>query len=193
MFDLSTRRWLKKGSLVVVLLLAAATAGCRQGPWDLWDAYSARFINADGRVVEHSVGDRTTSEGQSYALFFALADNDRARFEKILYWTENNLAGGDLGKKLPGWQWGKAPDGEWKLLDPNPASDADCWIAYTLIEAGRLWQNPDYKLTGRRMLGLIAKPLGEPWRRSRGMFMAMLPQGPEGSTSANRWNWKRGR
>ena len=157
MFDLSTRRWLKKGSLVVVLFLAAATAGCRQGPWDLWESYSARFINADGRVVEHSAGDRTTSEGQSYALFFALADNDRPRFEKVLYWTENNLAGGDLGKKLPGWEWGRTPDGQWKLLDPNPASDADCWIAYTLIEAGRLWQHPDYTLTGRRMLGLIAK------------------------------------
>jgi endoglucanase len=157
LFDLSTCRWVKRGPLIVVLLLAAATAGCRQGPWDLWNAYSAHFINEDGRVVEHSAGDRTTSEGQSYALFFALADNDRARFDKILSWSNNNLAAGDMSKKLPGWQWGKAPDGQWKLLDTNPASDADCWFAYTLIEAGRLWKNPGYSETGRQMLALIAK------------------------------------
>jgi endoglucanase len=148
---------MKRGLLSLILLLAAATAGCRQGPWSLWDTYAAHFINGDGRVVEHSVNDRTTSEGQSYALFFALAGNDRARFDKILSWSQNNLAAGDMGKKLPGWQWGRGPDGQWKLLDPNPASDADCWFAYTLIEAGRLWKNPSYSQLGRQMLGLIAK------------------------------------
>jgi endoglucanase len=148
---------MKRGLLVVMVLLAAASAGCRQGPWALWDAYATHFINEDGRVVEHSANDRTTSEGQAYGLFFALVDNDRARFAKILAWSQNNLSTGDMGKKLPGWQWGKGPDGQWKLLDPNPASDADCWFAYTLIEAGRLWQKPAYKQLGRQMLSLVAK------------------------------------
>jgi endoglucanase len=148
---------MKRGLLVAVLVLAAASAGCRQGPWALWNAYAGHFINDDGRVVEHSANDRTTSEGQSYALFFALADNDRAHFDKILAWTQNNLAGGDMGTNLPGWTWGKAPDGQWKLLDPNPASDADCWIAYTLIEAGKFWNHGAYTQLGRRMLTLIAK------------------------------------
>jgi endoglucanase len=143
--------------LAAVLLLAAATAGCRQGPWALWNAYAAHFINDDGRVVEHSANDRTTSEGQAYALFFALADNDRAHFDRILAWTVNNLAAGDMGTKLPGWQWGRAPDGQWKLLDPNPASDADCWFAYTLIEAGKFWNHGAYSQLGRQMLGMIAK------------------------------------
>jgi endo-1,4-beta-D-glucanase Y len=148
---------MKRGLLLMSVFLAAASAGCRQGPWALWDTYAARFINDDGRVVEHSANDRSTSEGQSYALFFALADNDRARFDKILNWTQNNLAAGDMTKRLPAWQWGKAPDGQWKVTDPNPASDADCWLAYTLIEAGRLWKEPRYSQLGRQMLGLIAK------------------------------------
>jgi endoglucanase len=148
---------MKRGLLLLSVFLITASGGCRQGPWTLWDAYAGHFINGDGRVIERSVNDRTTSEGQSYALFFALADNDRARFDKILAWTQDNLAASDLGKRLPGWQWGKAPDGQWKLLDPNPASDADCWIAYSLIEAGRLWKNPSYSQLGRQMLDLIAK------------------------------------
>jgi endoglucanase len=148
---------MKRGLLVAVLVLAAASAGCRQGPWALWNAYAGHFINDDGRVVEHSANDRTTSEGQAYALFFALANNDRARFDKILAWSQNNLAAGDMSKKLPGWQWGRAPDGQWKLIDPNSASDSDTWLAYTLIEAGRLWKSPAYAQLGRGMLALIAK------------------------------------
>jgi endoglucanase len=108
-------------------------------------------------VVDSSANDHTTSEGQSYALFFALADNDRARFDQLLAWTQNNLAGGDMSRRLPGWLWGKTPDGQWKLLDPNPASDADCWMAYTLIEAGKLWKNPAYTELGARMLAMIAQ------------------------------------
>jgi endoglucanase len=143
--------------LLAVFLLAATSGGCRQGPWALWDAYATHFIDDDGRVVEHSANDRTTSEGQSYALFFSLADNDRSRFDKILAWTQNNLAAGDMSRHLPGWQWGKASDGQWKLLDPNSASDADCWLAYTLIEAGRLWNHAAYAQLGRQMLAVIAK------------------------------------
>ena len=30
------------------------------------------------------------------------------------------------------------------MLDPNSASDADVWMAYSLVEAGRLWKIPCY-------------------------------------------------
>jgi len=52
---------------------------------------------------------------------------------------------------------GKDKDGQWKILDANPASDADVWTAYTLIEAGRLWRIPNDTNLGRGMLALIAK------------------------------------
>ncbi len=137
--------------------LVAASGGCRQGPWSLWNAYADRFIDEQGRVIDHNAGDRTTSEGQSYAMFFALADNDRARFDRLLDWTQKNLAGGSLSAHLPGWLWGRTQAGEWKLLDAGSAADADCWMAYTLVEAGRLWNNQAYASQGRQMMNLIAK------------------------------------
>lgn len=122
----------------------------------LWQAYAVRFINADGRVIDPMRGDMTTSEGQSYALFFALVNNDRARFDKLFTWTEANLANGDLALHLPSWSWGKDKNGKWGPLDPNSASDSDLWIAYDLIEAGRLWSDPHYASVGRKMAALIA-------------------------------------
>ena len=87
------RKGLSKHWLLIVLVLAlCATGGCKEGPWTLWDAYQARFIDAPGPRLRPHGGDRTTSEGQAYALFFALADNDRPAFDRILAWTQANLA-----------------------------------------------------------------------------------------------------
>jgi len=143
--------------LISFLFFLGGTGGCRQGPWTLWNAYASHFIDAQGRVVDPQGGGRTTSEGQSYALFFALVSNDQARFEQVLKWTQANLAQGDLATHLPAWLWGKSKEGEWKTLDPTPAADADVWIAYSLVEAGRLWNNPAYSSLGREMMGLIAR------------------------------------
>jgi endoglucanase len=143
--------------LPVILLLVGATGGCKQGPWGLWNAYAAHFIDGQGRVVDPQGGGRTTSEGQSYALFFALANNDRTRFDQVLKWTQDNLANGNLAAHLPAWLWGKSKEGGWKTLDPNPAADSDVWIAYSLVEAGRLWKNPAYTNLGRQMMSQVAK------------------------------------
>ncbi len=143
------------------LLTAMLTGlgGCRAEPqpWPLWQAYTARFLDDQGRVIDRSAGDRTTSEGQAYAMFFALVDNDQKHFDKLLSWTEANLAGGDLTARLPAWAWGRNPDGQWKTVDDNPASDADLWLAYTLIQAGRLWHDPRYDSLGRTLAARIAR------------------------------------
>jgi endo-1,4-beta-D-glucanase Y len=142
----------------------------------LWQAYASRFISPDGRVIDPQGGDRTTSEGQSYGLFFALVNNDRALFDKLFNWTQKNLASGDLGGHLPSWSWGKSKDGHWGVLDANSASDSDLWIAYDLIEAGRLWADVNYAGKGREMVGLIGhKELVE----LPGFGPALLP-GPVG-------------
>jgi endo-1,4-beta-D-glucanase Y len=41
------------------------------------------------------------------------------------------------------------------LKDRNAAADADLWIAYTLLEAGRLWNAPQYAELGRRLLAQV--------------------------------------
>jgi len=145
-------------SAVLALALAAASGlaprtaqAAQPGACDDWSAYRqfvARFVQPDGRVVDFSTPtQQTTSEGQSYGMFFALVANDRATFDKLLGWTRANLSAGrfDAGDvKLPAWQWGRKPDGSYGVLDPNSASDSDLWIAYDLFQAGRLWHEPSY-------------------------------------------------
>ncbi len=117
-----------------------------------WKAFEAQFIQKDGRVVsDDGARNQTYSEGQAYALFFALISEDRSAFERILAWTENNLCQGDIASHLPAWLWGQREDQQWGVLDPNSASDADVWIAYTLMEAGRLWNQRAYTAIGKAL------------------------------------------
>ncbi|MGU7816449.1 cellulose synthase complex periplasmic endoglucanase BcsZ [Burkholderia sp. AW49-1] len=153
--------------------------------WPRWDAFKRDFVSADGRVIDVGSADsRTVSEGQAYGLFFALVANDRHTFDTILAWTENNLAQGDLSARLPAWLWGRAPDGAWRVLDANAASDADLWIAYTLVEAGRLWHERSYTARG----ALLAKRvLDDETASVPGLGLTLLP-GPTGFRLADgRW------
>lgn len=141
----------------MLTMLAAAPAAAQSCvDWPQWNAFANRMMQADGRVVDFDTPVlQSTSEGQSYALFFALVANDRASFDRVLRWTEANLAEGSIETHLPAWQWGRRPDGSWGTLDTNSASDADLWIAYALLEAGRLWRVPAYAKKGQALIALI--------------------------------------
>jgi len=123
--------------------------------WPQWEAFKKNFVQSDGRVIDVTFDGKSTSEGQSYGLFFALVANDRAMFDTILNWTSANLAGTELGNRLPAWYWGRRDDGSWGVKDTNSAADADLWTAYALMEAARLWKAPAYASTGRRLLDQI--------------------------------------
>ena len=130
---------------------SAATA------WPLWEQFVQRFVQADGRVIDYATAQQhSTSEGQSYAMFFALVARDRARFDRLWTWSVANLAGGDIAARLPAWQWGRLPDGRWGVIDPNPASDANLWFAYALAEAGRIWREPRYTAQAQALLAHVA-------------------------------------
>ncbi|MBB2932905.1 cellulose synthase complex periplasmic endoglucanase BcsZ [Paraburkholderia silvatlantica] len=178
---------------------ASPAAGCA---WPAWNAFRSTLLSADGRVIDASTPRQVTvSEGQSYALFFALVANDRASFDKVLTWTENNLAQGDLASHLPAWIWGRrdigddgkpvaastasgtpaashAGEAQWGVIDSNPASDADLWIAYTLLEAGRLWNERRYTALGTVMARNIVR---EETAVLPGLGRTVLP-GPVGFT-----------
>ena len=157
------RAWLRSrtrelgwGSLAMLFALEGCAMVPTRGdsapnpaPWhQLWNSYQAKFIDPQGRVIDWDDGGITTSEGQSYALFFALVANNPPLFQKILSWTQNNLAQGSLAAHLPAWRWGERANKTWGVLDTNSASDADLWIAYTLIQAGRLWDRNRYTAMG---------------------------------------------
>ncbi|GGI17196.1 glucanase [Oxalicibacterium faecigallinarum] len=156
----------------------ATAISCKQ-KWPAWEAFKWNFISRDGRVIDASLEtEGTTSEGQSYALFFALVANDQPMFEKVLNWTENNLADGDLTARLPAWLWGKNKEGQWGVIDSNAASDSDLWIAYALGEAGRLWDNRRYIALSSLMASRI---LREETANIPGLGLTLLP-GPIGFT-----------
>ena len=147
--------------LALAAIVATAAPGeavaqrCGTTPWVHFLRYVESFVSADGRVIDRSAQDRTTSEGQAYGMFFALVANDRPLFGRLLEWSAKNLADGDLRRRLPAWHWGKRRDGSWGVIDRNSASDADLWMAYALLEAGRLWEVPEYDDLGRRILANV--------------------------------------
>jgi endoglucanase len=170
-----------RAALLTAMLLAGvpATVAASCAPWPQWQAFKAGYLSDDGRVIDGSTPQKiTVSEGQAYALFFALAADDRSVFDKILRWTEDNLAQGDFTAHLPAWQWGRRSDGSWGVLDSNSASDADLWIAYDLAEAGRLWKQRRYRILAE----LIGKRiLREETADIPGLGLSLLP-GPVGFT-----------
>ncbi|MBK7718966.1 MAG: cellulase [Giesbergeria sp.] len=153
--------------------------------WPAWKSFRARFMNEDGRILSGAEGTgQTYSEAQAYALFFALVGNDRLAFDKILAWTENNLCAGDLTARLPAWLWGKRPDRSWDVLDTNPASDADVWIAYALGEAGRLWNERRYRALAAL---LAARILREETADLPGLGRSLLPAPTGFTVGPKRW------
>ena len=163
---------------------AAHAASCNEA-WPAWEQFKKNFIADDGRVIDHSGARKpTTSEGQAYALFFALSANDKASFERILKWTENNLAAGDLTARLPAWQWGQREDNSWGVIDKNPASDADLWMAYSLGMAGEVWKDKRYAA----LSSLIAQRiLNEETADIPGLGLSLLPAPSGFNLPGNQW------
>lgn len=69
------------------------------------------------------------------------------------------------------------------MLDANSASDSDLWIAYSLLEAGRLWDNHSYSALGTLLLRRIAR---EEVATLPGLGPVLLP-GAKGYEGEGRW------
>ena len=67
----------QRAAMAVLLLMVGASGGCKDRQWKLWNAYAARFVDAQGRVFDPRASQTTTSEGEAYAMFFSLVANDR--------------------------------------------------------------------------------------------------------------------
>lgn len=165
----------------------ALTSTAQTSAWGAWEEFKKRFLSEGGRIISNDEdGSRTYSEGQAYGLFFALVANDRAGFEKILRWTENNLCNGDMTARLPAWLWGKRKEGDWGVIDSNPASDADLWIAYALGEAGRLWGVARYRALASL---LAARVLREETVEVPGLGLTLLPAPVGFAEGEGRWRF----
>ena len=142
---------------LTLFLITLIQGSCAAQDWpSLWKSYVTGFMDNQVRVIDHDAGERTTSEGQAYGMFFALVANDRQHFDGLLHWTEQNLAENDLSGHLPAWLWGHGKDNQWGVIDKNSAADADLWMAYTLLEAGKAWNEPRYTQLGTALARRIA-------------------------------------
>jgi endoglucanase len=145
-----------------------------------WQAYAQRFIQADGRVIDREHQDRTTSEGQAYALLRSVLINDRATFDRVLQWSENNLQrrkpDGTRSDQLWSWRWGRDDQGNWTILDTNFASDADLDAITALILAAQRWQQPTYAQ-------LAEAKLQDLWNLATVTVTGEAPAGAAGNTS----------
>ncbi len=110
---------------------------------DSWQEYKDKFIQKDGRVIDYMNADITHTEAIGYALYFSQHFNDKKTFSLIYTWYKNNIKINE--HNLPGWKWGKAEDDSWKMLDLNSASDANLWIAYSLLLMDNKEENKRYK------------------------------------------------
>lgn len=150
---------------------SSACAECAS--WPLWEEFKQHHLDPSGRIRDDpEQGAKTVSEGQAYGLFFALVAGDRPAFERILNWSNQYLAQGELGARLMSWHWGQNADGHWTVLDHNAATDADVWMAYTLVEAARLWSMPEWQELGLRLAARLSR---DATAYASGLGLVLLP------------------
>lgn len=114
----------------------------------LWDSYRHYYLRG-GRIIRPKNGDDTVSEGQAYAMLRAVWLDDRATFDEVYRWTEENLSRFPrYGDHLLAWHY--VPDrlAGPPVIDYTPALDADLDYALALFLAAKKW--PDQ----RRPIGL---------------------------------------
>lgn len=117
-----------------------------------WKAYKKKFIQSDGRVIDHKGGNVSTSEGQAYAMLRAVWMRDRETFDSVWRWAVNNLNSQVRSDRLFAWKWGLRPDNTWGILDVNCATDADQLIAFSLFRAAERFAEPHYAEAAQALL-----------------------------------------
>lgn len=129
--------WQRSKTLLLVLGLICsypAIAG------SAWDSYKARFLMADGRIIDTGNNSVSHTEGQGFAMMMAVRNNDRASFDKIWGWTKKNLQNPETGL----FYWRYNPVAADPIVDKNNATDGDTFIAWALLKAGTQWKDNAY-------------------------------------------------
>lgn len=130
--------WQRCKVLVVGMMVLLASQQALAG--QAWDSYKARFLMADGRIIDTGNNSVSHTEGQGFAMMMAVRNNDRASFEKIWRWTETNLKNPENGL----FYWRYNPVAAQPITDKNNATDGDTFIAWSLLKGGLLWHVDDY-------------------------------------------------
>ncbi len=136
--------------LLLFCTLAAYPAGATEFDWS---TFKQRFMASDGRIMDTGNHNVSHTEGQGYALLFAVAAGDKTGFERIWHWTDSNLRDPQTGLFF----WRYNPVVANPIEDHNNASDGDLLIAWALLKAASLWQNPSYQLASDGIVQALLK------------------------------------
>ncbi|MFC7690590.1 glycosyl hydrolase family 8 [Paeniroseomonas aquatica] len=162
-----TRRGLLGGLGGLCCAAPAAAASTTDLDRQEWQAFQARFMAPEGRVVDTGNAGVSHSEGQGWGLLFALRADDRPGFERLLGWTRRALR--RPRDELHAWRY--RPDAAMPVDDLNNATDGDLCIAWALLDAGERWGVPDYSALG----GAIGRDILRLLVRRAGAYSILLP------------------
>jgi endoglucanase len=142
---MSTRAAWRFVGLFAALLAAAATTPAARASGNDWQVFKQAFVEEDGRVVDTGQGRTSHSEGQGFAMLFAVHFDDRPAFERLWKWTQKNLQVRD--DALLAWRW----EPQRGVTDRNNATDGDLLVAWALARAAEKWRVPELAGAGRRI------------------------------------------
>jgi endoglucanase len=120
---------------------------------DDWAAYTSKFLDRTGRIVDDANGNISHSEGQGYGLLLAVLAQSKPDFDLIWSFTRDELLLRNDG--LAAWKWD--PSASPNVSDANNATDGDLLITYSLALAARTWQAPELAATAAHMADTIAR------------------------------------
>lgn len=153
-------------SVCISLVALAMLPGWNPAPPpDDWGRYRARFVAAEGRVVDTGNGGVSHSEGQGFGLLLAEAHGDRETFDRLWAWTKANLR--TRGDRLFAWKWVPGQG----VTDANNATDGDLLIAWALLRGSTRWKAPEL----RDEALAIGETLLSRLQRTRGGWSYLLP------------------
>lgn len=141
--------------LFMTSILASLVALALPAKADNYGSFKAAHVAADGAVVDDQAvtaggAGIVHSEGQSYAMLLAVKNGDRATFDLTWNFAKEHLRRDD---RLFAW---KMEGG--KVTDTNNASDAEIVMAWSLIEASRIWKG-SYAAEASELVALIRSKL----------------------------------
>lgn len=119
-----------------------------------FDSYRTAYITSTGRVIDRENRSITHSEGQGYAMLFALQADDAVTFDRLWRFAKENLQRPDA---LFSWRYD--PSITPHVDDPNNASDGDILIATALALAAIRWDKANYMIEARRIARAIRNEL----------------------------------
>lgn len=157
---------------LAALVPASASASLSRATRAAATSFLARYGEPDGRVSRLDQGGDSVSAGQAQAMLIAVALGERGPFERVWAWTKAHL---QLRSRLLASRWSAG-----RVVDAEPATDADLDAARALLVAGHRFHVPAYTEAGLSiaravianetvMRGGVRVLVAGPWARSRGV------------------------